>query len=123
MSLHPVNLIVRFMLEILALVFSGMWAWKLSDHIIFKYILSIVVPIVMAVIWGVFNVPDDPSRSGSAPVITKGIIRLLLELSILGFGVWCAYMLSYKNVSLVFMITIFIHYAISYDRIIWLWNR
>jgi hypothetical protein len=51
-----------------------------------KYVLAIAVPIAAAALWGTFNVPNDPSRSGAAPLRVSGATRLALELSILGFG-------------------------------------
>ena len=79
MGTHPINLAVRFLLEMAALISLGVWGWKVGDSWT-RYILAIGIPLILAVGWGTFAVPDDPSRSGSAPVPVPGIIRLLLEL-------------------------------------------
>jgi len=64
MGSHPINLIIRFVLELLALLAVGFWAWKSFDGAL-QYILGIGLPILMTIVWGTFAVPDDPSRSGT----------------------------------------------------------
>jgi hypothetical protein len=64
MGYHPINLALRFLLELAALYFIGRWGWVQYDGI-WRYILAIGLPLVAATIWGVFRVPDD----GGAPVV------------------------------------------------------
>ena len=66
MGSHPINLAFRFLLELAALVASGFWGWRQSDGG-FRYILAIGIPVFLAVVWGTFAVPNDPSRSGKSP--------------------------------------------------------
>ena len=51
MGSHPINLILRFLLEISALVSAGMWGWKQSEGWL-RFILAIGIPIIFATIWG-----------------------------------------------------------------------
>jgi hypothetical protein len=122
MGSHPINLTVRFLLEIAALVSTGLWGWKQSDGWL-RFILAIGIPIVLAAIWGTFAVPDDPSRSGSAPIITPGIIRFAIEIGIFTFATWTLYDLGLTKLSLALGITVILHYLISYDRILWLMSQ
>lgn len=87
MSKNIINLTFRFLLEISALVSVGFWAYQLIDGWL-SIVLAIGIPFLISTLWGVFAVPNDPSRSGKAPIPTPGFIRILLELSIFGFGVW-----------------------------------
>jgi hypothetical protein len=119
MGSHPINLIFRFILELCALTAIAIWGWKQSDGL-FRFVLSIGIPIILAAIWGVFAVPDDPSRSGSAPVIISGIVRLAIELAIFAFAIWVLQDVGSIKLSWIFGITVAFHYFISYDRIIWL---
>lgn len=119
MGSHPLNLGLRFLLEITALVVSGMWGWKQQEGEL-KYLLALGIPILLAAIWGTFAVPEDPSRSGAAPVVTPGIIRLIIELGIFGFATWAMFQLSWSKVWWIFGSIVVLHYLISYDRIIWL---
>jgi hypothetical protein len=79
MGSHPINLILRFILELAALTGMSIWGWKQSDGW-FRFVLAIGIPIIAAAIWGTFAVPDDPSRSGKAPVVVPGLLRLGVEL-------------------------------------------
>jgi hypothetical protein len=123
MGSHPVNLIVRFLLEISALIAGGLWGWNRGDNVWMHYLLGFGIPVLMASIWGIFAVPEDPSRSGKSPVITPGIIRLMIEFSFFGFACWALYDLNYVNLSYVFGITTAVHYIASYDRVMWLISR
>jgi hypothetical protein len=76
-----------------------------------------------AVLWGVFAVPGDRSRSGDAPVPVPGILRLLLELLLFGFAAWCLYDAGLVLLANIFGIVVLVHYIISYDRIIWLLRK
>jgi len=123
MGTNPLNLGLRFLLELAALTSVGIWGWKYGDDEWLKYVLSIGLPIILATIWGIFAVPNDPSRSGNAPIVTPGIIRLLLELGVFSFGAWAIYDIGLHELSLTFSIIVLLHYLISYDRILWLLAR
>lgn len=119
MGSHPLNLAVRFILELVALFSVGRWAWQLFDTPL-NYILVILTPLTFATIWGVFAVPNDPSRSGKAPVPTPGFLRLFIELVLFGFSVWAMKEFSSSTYALTFALIIGTHYVLSYDRIKWL---
>ena len=67
--------------------------------------------------------PGDPSRSGAAPVIVPGIIRLLLELAVFGFAVWCLVQMDMPRWAWMLGGGVILHYLISYDRIVWLMQQ
>jgi len=122
MGSHPINLMLRFLLELMALGSVGLWGWKQSDSWL-RFILAIGIPIGLAVVWGVFAVPNDPSRSGSAPINTAGFVRLIIEFGIFGFALWTLKDMGWFNLSLVMSIVVIVHYIISYDRVLWLLNK
>lgn len=99
-----------------------MWGWKQSDSWL-HYLLALGIPIILAIVWATFTVPGDPSRSGEAPIVTPGIIRLLIELGVFAFATWALYDLGYLKASLAFGIIVVLHYAISYERIAWLLSQ
>lgn len=113
------NLALRFGLEIAALGGLAIAAWNLSSSSL-RWVAVIVVPVAAATIWGVFNVLDDPSRSGEAPIEVSGWIRLAIELVILGGGA-VAYAYAQRPAIAVGLIAlIVVHYATSLNRIEWL---
>ncbi|MGA9270684.1 MAG: YrdB family protein [Lutimonas sp.] len=119
MGRHPVNLLFRFILELFVLGVAAFWSWRLFEGWP-GTVLAIVIPFVMALIWGSFAVPDDPSRSGKAAIPISGPLRLLLELLFFSFAVWCVYDLGLSGLAKVLAFLILLHYVISWDRIRWL---
>lgn len=122
MGLHPINLTIRFLLEMSALVSAGMWGLEQSDGWL-RFVLMIGIPILLAAIWGVFAVPNDPSRSGNAPIVTSGIIRFAIETGFFLFATWSLYDMGLNKLSLIFGVIVVLHYIISYNRIKWLLSQ
>lgn len=119
MGSHPLNLTIRFVLEMAALAGIGRWGWTVGSGFA-GWTLAVVLVVVAAGIWGTFNVPGDPSRSGNAPVRVPGWLRLLLELAIFGAAALAWLAAGPTIVAIVFGTTAAIHYIVSYDRIRWL---
>jgi hypothetical protein len=119
MGSHPFNLAIRFLLEIAALVGMGVWGLQQSESA-WRYLLAIGIPVLAATVWGMFAVPDDPSRSGSAPVAVPGIIRLIIEFSIFAFAIWAFIDSGYPVVGIALGVITGFHYIFSYDRVAWL---
>ena len=119
MGSNPINLAVRFILEIAGLVALGWWGWNQSEGIL-RFVLALGIPILAAVIWGTFNVVDDPSRSGKAPVKVPGIVRLLLELAFFASATWSLFTMGATTLGWIYGIVVLIHYVVSYHRVAWL---
>lgn len=113
------NLALRFALELAALAGLGLAAWSLTSNPA-RWIAVIGVPVAAATVWGVFNVLDDPSRSGAAPVEVNGWARLAIELFVLGGGVAAVALAGRTDLSIAFAVVIAFHYATSSTRLKWL---
>ena len=122
MGSSPINLAVRFILEIIALLAFLWWGWNQTSGIL-RFVLAIGIPILAAVVWGVFAVPDDPSRSGKAPVKVPGILRLAIECVFFIAAALALFSTGASTLGWIFAVAIVIHYAASYDRIQWLVRR
>ncbi len=118
MSQNPLNLTIRFLLEIIALVAIGAWA-RVRFPGALGFILMISLPLLAATVWGTFNVKNDPSRSGKAPVPVPGFVRLLLELALFGSAIWALSVLN-PIYGWIFGLVALLHYLVSYDRLLWL---
>ena len=116
---HPLNLALRFILEMSTLFMVAYWGWE-GFNGWSKYLIAVGLPVLLAAIWGIFAVPNDPSRSGKTLIATDGWIRLLIELVFFGFGAWAIYGAGFQILALLFMIIVIAHYVGSYDRIKWL---
>jgi hypothetical protein len=119
MGSHRLNLTVRFVLELIALVALGRWGWQIGDGV-WRLVLMVTIPLIAAGLWGTSAVPDDPSRSGKALVQVSGATRLAIELGIFALATWAVYQTSAIHWSWTFGIAIILHYLVSYDRILWL---
>lgn len=92
------------------LSFDGLMAWG----------LAIAGIGTAATLWGVFAVPNDPSRSGKTVVRTPGAIRLALELTLfISVVAWLTIGENYAAASILGVATA-IHYASWPARIAWL---
>jgi hypothetical protein len=112
MNTNPINLAVRFLLEIVMLIAFACWGWHSSANWI-HYIAAVGLPAIAAVLWGIFRIPNDPKP---APVVTPGVFRLLLEWVLFGLAVWALYDLGYARSSIIVIVIVILHYLVSYDR-------
>lgn len=113
------NLALRFLLEVAALLSIGLWGWQASSGRM-RLILALALPTAAAVLWGVFAAPNDPSRSGSAPVPVPGAVRLILELAVLGGGAAMIHGTGRPLLAWLLVALILGHYLASHDRTRWL---
>lgn len=51
MGSHPINLAIRFLLEVSALIAMGMWGWRQSEGWV-RLLLALSIPLIAAVVWG-----------------------------------------------------------------------
>jgi hypothetical protein len=119
MSQNPVNLAVRFLLELAALTALGYWGWTQHKGIL-RYLLAIGLPLLAATLWGTFRVPADASSNGKAPIPVAGWLRLLLEVVFFTFAAWCLFDAGAVRAGYIFSGIVLIHYLVSFDRILWL---
>lgn len=119
MGSHPLNLFVRLVLELAAVIGLGLWGWSLGTGVE-RWLLAATAPLVAALAWGAFNVPGDPSRSGRAPIVVPGWLRLTLELAILAAATVAWFRVVSVAAGRTFGGVTILHYAASYDRIRWL---
>ena len=116
---NKINLLFRLLLELAALTGYGYWGWMITEGWI-RYLLMILFPLSAALAWGLFAVPDDPSRSGQAPIAVPGWVRLGLEWLIFGLACWGWIQAGQVKTSVVLAGLVAAHYLLSFDRLRWL---
>lgn len=119
MNDHPLNLVVRFLRELVILFALGAWGWHRADGA-WRWLLMPALPAAASMLWGVFRVPGDP---GPAPVAIPGVLRLALELLLFAAAVWALYDLRWSKWRMVMLSVTVIHYLVSYDRVIQLFSQ
>ncbi|KOV61783.1 membrane protein [Streptomyces sp. NRRL WC-3618] len=116
---HPVALGVRFILELMALVCFGIWAWHVSPAAL-RYVAAVAVPLAVAALWGVFATPGDASRSGETVIATPGPLRFLLELAVFFGGAAALYAAGVRVPAAVLAGVLVVYHVLSWDRVLWL---
>lgn len=71
------NEVLRFALEIAALVAFGYAGWALPANALLSITLAVALPLLAAATWATFRVDGDPKL---APVPVPGLVRLCLEV-------------------------------------------
>ena len=119
MSQHPLNLLLRFILELVGLWALGYWGWTQHASLA-RWLWTLGLPLLAAILWGIFRVDDDP---GKAPMRVPGFVRLLLEVAYFGGATLALYAANRPTWAAILGVIILIHYALSWDRIVWLLRR
>ncbi len=113
------NLYLRFGIELMAL--GGIWAGaSVAATSRLRWLLVVTGLLVAVILWGVFNVPDDPTRSGKAPISVTGWVRLFIELVVLGAGLWGWLSSGRVDIAVVYAMALAVHHAASLPRLRWL---
>lgn len=116
MASNPINLAVRFLLEVAGLITMGVWGWNQGRGVL-RFVLALGIPVIAAAIWGTFGVAND-RPSGRVPVPIPGMLRLGLELVFFGFAVWALYRSGAITLSWIFGVITVLHYLLSFDRVL-----
>jgi hypothetical protein len=113
---NPLNLALRFFLELAGLVALGYYGWTQFDGVL-RFLLVIGLPLLAAAVWGIFRVPGD----GGPPIVrVPGILRLLIEVIYFASATWCLFAAGAVTAGWIFGTITLLPYLISYDRIAWL---
>jgi len=115
-SQHPLNLTLRFILEMVALFSVGLWGWVAFSGF-WPYLLIWILPAAAAFLWANFRYPDEPLHPVEARYPISGKMRLLLELSLFGFAGWAFFSIGAIKAGFSFSFLFWLHYAFSYDRV------
>jgi hypothetical protein len=101
------NLALRFLLELCALVALGYWGFTTGSGAITKVALGIGVPLVAAVVWGVFVAPR-------APVALPGFVVLLLQVLVFGSAAAGLVATGHRALALAFAVVVVINAILMY---------
>lgn len=119
MGSHPINLAVRFLLEVMGLAALAWIGWQYGKGV-YKYVFAIGLPLLAACLWGVFAVPGDPGRSGNTVVAVPGLLRLTLETGFFAAATWSLIAVGAEKLGWIYAATVTVHYIVSFDRVVWL---
>lgn len=111
------NEVLRFALEVAALVAFGYAGWNLVDGALASTVLAAALPLVAAAVWGVFRVDGDPKL---APVPVPGLVRLCIETDFFAAAVILLAVVGAWAAAGVLAALVVLHYAWGWRRVRWL---
>lgn len=94
--LKVLNLLVRFLLELSMLAAVGYWGFKTHPSWAMKILFGVGLPILIAVLWGVFVSPK-------ATYPLKGLARHAVEFTLLGSGAIALYASGLPNLAWIYI--------------------
>jgi hypothetical protein len=78
-ALKMINAGIRFLLELSLLAALGYWGFSSQPTTLLKILLGIGLPVVVAILWGIFVSPK-------AAIQVSAPLHLILEITLLGLG-------------------------------------
>jgi len=107
------NLVLRFLLEIAALVAVVYWGFTLPDGWLLRILAGVGLPVAMAAVWGIFRIPND----GGAPIVEVAPrLRLAIEVVYFVLAVALLAAAGHGGLALLFLLLLLFHYAVGYQR-------
>jgi Protein of unknown function (DUF2568) len=118
--IKALNLAFHFILELCMLAALVTWGFQTGQGWLQKALLGIGVPLLAAVLWGVFRVPNDP---GPATVAVPGFTRLAIELGLFAVAIWALSNAGHPSLATAFAFAVVIDYGLMYERFLRLLKR
>lgn len=116
---HPLNLGLRFILEVFgfyALGAYGLAAFDAPWHVV----AAIAFPFTAAIIWGVFRVPND---GGEPKVKVHGRLRILIEFLFFSLAIAAFFGRDEYGIAGIYLLVVLMHYIYSHQRLRTLWKN
>jgi hypothetical protein len=105
--LKGTNLLVRFLLELCMLAAVGYWGFKTQSSWALKVLLGIGVPVLIAVLWGLFVAPK-------AAYPLQGLSRLALEVVLFGVGAFALFASGKANLGWIYIAVLAMNEALLF---------
>lgn len=72
--------------------------------------MTLGLPVLVAAVWGIFRVPNDP---GKALVAIPAVLRLILEIAVFALAALCLYAAGQRDAALALAVIVIVQYVIS----------
>ena len=114
MANNPINLGLRFALELIAYFSLGYWGWTQHNGLA-RFVWTIGLPLGAAILWGTLRAPG---HTGPTPLLVPGWLRLCIELLVFGGGVWALFASGKTSWGTALLVALVVHYMLSYDYVL-----
>ncbi len=111
---------LHFLLELGILAALGVWGFRTGQSWPARALLGIGLPLLGAIAWGVFRVPNDP---GPAVVAIPGAVRLALELGLFALAGAALASIGRPQLAIALGLLVLVDYLLMYERVIRLLGR
>ena len=105
--LKPINLALTFFLELAMLAAFGYWGFQIGEAGLAKAGLGIGIPLLVAVMWGIFMAPSSSRR-------LQGAAHLALKLALFGLAVAALIVAGNRALGIVFGVVFVINTILLY---------
>jgi hypothetical protein len=95
--LKGINVTAAFATEIGMYIAYGMWAYSLGHNGLLRWAYSLAIPVVVAVVWGLFAAPQASHRLHGVSLFVLELTLLLLSAALLartGYKPWAIMLAS-----------------------------
>ena len=100
------NLALSFFLELCLLAALGYWGFTMASGVT-QYLLCLGIPLLVAVIWGIFMAPASPRR-------LRGPAYEVLGLILFGLGIAALYAAGQPALALIFLLLFGVNKVLQY---------
>jgi hypothetical protein len=101
-----INLGAAFFLEIAMLISVGYCGFQYPQNIILKYLLMILLPLIAAILWGIFAAPKSRLR-------LQQPYRMFFAMILFGVAVFLLYRSGIATLAVVFVILVVINQLLA----------
>jgi hypothetical protein len=101
------NLILRFLLELAALAALAVWGFQTPANTLLKILLAITLPLIAALLWGLFVSPKAKYR-------LPEIGRLALEITLFASAVFALHSTNHPTLAATFALLALIHLPLTF---------
>lgn len=109
--LQMLNLALRFLLEIVALIVYGLWGYRMGGSGLSRALLSVALPVIAATVWGMLGAPK-------AAYALPAPLHLLLEILMFGTPVLLLYLMNRPGQAAVYGIVVLVN-----KLLMMVWNQ
>ncbi len=101
------NQALRFLLELCALIAYAFSGWQLGNGTVYKVALAVGLPIIAALVWGLFGAPAASRR-------LQDPFRLVLEILVFGGAVLALARAGYPSLAIAYAVIFSINRILMY---------
>lgn len=101
------NLLVSFLLEVALLIVAGYWGFQQGESVLMKYTLALAIPVVIAILWGIFAAPKSKKR-------LENPFRIVFKLTLFSLAVFFSYQMGLLLLAIIIAIITCINLVMAF---------